>query len=124
MKKKIETAKAPGAIGPYSQATQVGNTVFVSGQLPVDPASGELVTEIKAAATQSLSNMKAILEEAGYTMDDVTKTTVLLANIGDFAAVNEVYSQFFASPYPARSCFAVKDLPKGALVEIECIAAK
>ncbi|MBQ5781741.1 MAG: RidA family protein [Spirochaetaceae bacterium] len=124
MKKKIETAKAPGAIGPYSQATQVGNTVFVSGQLPVDPASGELVTEIKAAATQSLSNMKAILEEAGYTMDDVTKTTVLLANIVDFAAVNEVYSQFFAAPYPARSCFAVKDLPKGALVEIECIAAK
>lgn len=124
MKKKIETAKAPGAIGPYSQATQVGNTVFVSGQLPVDPASGELVTEIKAAATQSLSNMKAILEEAGYTMDDVTKTTVLLANIADFAAVNEVYSQFFAAPYPARSCFAVKDLPKGALVEIECIAAK
>lgn len=124
MKKKIETAKAPGAIGPYSQATQVGNTVFVSGQLPVDPASGELVTEIKAAATQSLSNMKAILEEAGYTMDDVTKTTVLLANIADFAAVNEVYSRFFAAPYPARSCFAVKDLPKGALVEIECIAAK
>ena len=124
MKKKIETAKAPGAIGPYSQATQVGNTVYVSGQLPVNPENGELVSEIKAAATQSLSNMKAILEEAGYTMDDVTKTTVLLANIADFAAVNEVYSQFFAAPYPARSCFAVKDLPKGALVEIECIAAK
>lgn len=124
MKTKIETKNAPGAIGPYSQATQVGNTIYVSGQIPKDPATGEMKTEIAAAAEQSLKNVKAILEQAGFSMSDVTKTSVFLANINDFAKVNEVYAKYFEAPYPARSCFAVGALPAGALLEIECIAAK
>ncbi len=125
MNKPIHTPNAPAAIGPYSQAIQAGNLVFVSGQLPVDPSTGEFAgSDITAQTRQSLTNVKAILEEAGYTCADVVKTTVLLANMGDFAAMNAVYAEFFAAPCPARACFAVKDLPKGALVEIEAIAAK
>ncbi len=125
MNKPIHTPKAPAAIGPYSQAIQAGNLLFVSGQLPVDPATGAFAGEdITAQTRQSLTNVKAILEEAGYTCADVVKTTVLLANMGDFAAMNAVYAEFFTAPCPARAAFAVKDLPKGALVEIEAVACK
>lgn len=122
MKKSIETQKAPAAIGPYSQAVNVGNMYFLSGQLPVDPATGEMPGDIAEQTRQSLANAKAILEQAGLTMDNVVKTTVFLADMADFAAMNAVYSQFFQLPYPARSAVAVKTLPKNALVEIEMIA--
>ena len=119
----ISTTKAPAAIGPYSQAIKVGELVFVSGQLPIDPATGAFAEGgIKELTRQSLTNMKAILEEAGTSMGNVVKTTVFLADMNDFAAMNEVYAEFFAAPFPARSAVAVKTLPKGALVEIECIA--
>lgn len=119
----ISTTKAPAAIGPYSQAIKVGGLVFVSGQLPIDPATGAFAEGgIKELTRQSLTNMKAILEEAGTSMANVVKTTVFLADMSDFAAMNEVYAEFFAAPFPARSAVAVKTLPKGALVEIECIA--
>ena len=119
----ISTTKAPAAIGPYSQAIKVGELVFVSGQLPIDPATGAFAEGgIKELTRQSLTNMKAILEEAGTSMVNVVKTTVFLADMNDFAAMNEVYAEFFAAPFPARSAVAVKTLPKGALVEIECIA--
>ena len=119
----ISTTKAPAAIGPYSQAIKVGGLVFVSGQLPIDPATGAFAEGgIKELTRQSLTNMKAILEEAGTSMANVMKTTVFLADMNDFAAMNEVYAEFFAAPFPARSAVAVKTLPKGALVEIECIA--
>ncbi|MDD5988525.1 MAG: RidA family protein [Bacteroidales bacterium] len=119
----ISTTKAPAAIGPYSQAIKVGGLVFVSGQLPIDPATGAFAEGgIKELTRQSLTNMKAILEEAGTSMANVVKTTVFLADMNDFAAMNEVYAEFFAAPFPARSAVAVKTLPKGALVEIECIA--
>ena len=119
----ISTTKAPAAIGPYSQAIKVGGLVFVSGQLPIDPATGAFAEGgIKELTRQSLTNMKAILEEAGTSMANVLKTTVFLADMNDFAAMNEVYAEFFAAPFPARSAVAVKTLPKGALVEIECIA--
>ena len=119
----ISTTNAPAAIGPYSQAIKVGELVFVSGQLPIDPATGAFAEGgIKELTRQSLTNMKAILEEAGTSMANVVKTTVFLANMNDFAAMNEVYAEFFAAPFPARSAVAVKTLPKGALVEIECIA--
>ena len=119
----ISTTNAPAAIGPYSQAIKVGELVFVSGQLPIDPATGAFAEGgIKELTRQSLTNMKAILEEAGTSMANVVKTTVFLADINDFAAMNEVYAEFFAAPFPARSAVAVKTLPKGALVEIECIA--
>ena len=111
-------------MGPYSQAIVVGNTLYVSGQIPLNPATGELVKEIGAAAQQVLENLQAILTEAGYSMADVVKTVVYLADIDNFAKVNEIYAKYFREPYPARSCVAVKDLPKGALLEIECIAAK
>lgn len=124
MKDIINTTKAPGAIGPYSQATGVGRLVFVSGQLPIDMATGELVSEIKGATKASLDNVKAILEEAGTSMENVLKTTVLLKDINDFAAVNEVYGQYFTKDCPARACFAVGKLPKDALVEIEVIACR
>lgn len=124
MKKVISTSKAPAAIGPYSQAIQVGNLVFASGQIPINPATGNFVEGgVKEQARQSLTNVKAILEEAGLTLDNVVKTTVFLADMNDFADVNAVYAEFFAEPYPARSAVAVKALPKGALVEIEVIAA-
>ena len=123
MKKVISTTKAPAAIGPYSQAIQVGNLVYTSGQIPIDPATGVFVEEgIREQTRQSLLNVKAILEEAGLTMSDVVKTTVFLADMNDFADMNAVYAEFFAEPYPARSAVAVKMLPKGALVEIEVVA--
>lgn len=125
MKKVISTSKAPVAIGPYSQAIQVGNLVFASGQIPIDPATGSFVAGgVKEQARQSLTNVKAILDEAGLTLDNVVKTTVFLADMNDFADVNAVYAEFFAEPYPARSAVAVKTLPKGALLEIEVIAAQ
>ena len=122
----IHTENAPAAIGPYSQAVKCsGEMIFVSGQLPIDLATGSFSGEDSAAQTrQSLTNVKAILEAAGYTCANVVKTTVLLADIADFAAMNAVYAEFFAAPCPARAAFAVKDLPRGALVEIECVACK
>ena len=125
MNQPIHTPNAPAAIGPYSQAVKTGNLVFVSGQLPIVPATGAFAGEDIAAQTrQSLTNIQAILEAAGYAMSDVVKTTVLLADIADFAAMNAVYAEFFTENCPARAAFAVKDLPKGALVEIEAIAGK
>lgn len=123
--KKIDTSNAPAAIGPYSQAIEVGNLVFVSGQLPIDPSTGTFTPGgIKEQTRQSLTNAKAILQKADTDLSKVVKTTVLLSDIADFGAMNEVYAEFFADPYPARSAFAVRDLPKGALVEIEMIAEK
>ena len=123
--KAIITSKAPAAIGPYSQAIEAGGFVFASGQLPINPATGAFPEGgIKEQTRQSILNAKAILEEAGCTLANVVKTTVLLADIADFADMNEVYASFFYEPFPARSAFAVRDLPKGALVEIEMIAAK
>ena len=122
----IHSDKAPAAIGPYSQAIDSGTgLVFVSGQLPIDPDTGAFPEgSVKEQTRQSLTNAKAILEAAGLGLGNVVKTTVFLADMGDFAAMNEVYAQFFSAPFPARSAVAVKTLPKGALVEIECIAAK
>ena len=121
----IHTDKAPAAIGPYSQAIQAGNTIYVSGQLPIDPATGAFAGEDIAAQTrQSLTNIKSILNTAGADMCDVVKTTVLLADIADFAAMNAVYAEFFTAPFPARAAFQAAALPKNALVEIECVAVK
>lgn len=121
--KAISTSKAPGAIGPYSQAIRTGNLIFVSGQLPVDPSTGNFAEGgIKELTRQSLTNIKAILEAEGTDMAHVVKTTVFLADITDFAEMNEVYATFFTSPFPARSAVAIKTLPKNARVEIECIA--
>lgn len=125
MNQTVHTPNAPAAIGPYSQAVKAGNLLFVSGQIPLDPATGVFAGEDIATQTrQSLTNVKAILAAAGYTCADVVKTTVLLADIADFAAMNAVYGEFFPVNSPARACFAVKDLPKGALVEIEVVACK
>ena len=121
--KVISSKKAPAAIGSYSQAIQVGNLIYTSGQIPIDPATGAFVEGgIKEQTRQSLTNVKAILEEAGLTLGNVVKTTVLLADMSDFADMNAIYADFFAEPYPARSAVAVKTLPKGALVEIEAVA--
>ena len=122
--KVISTNKAPAAIGPYSQALDLGNLVFVSGQIPVNPATGTMPEDVRDQARQSLANLKAILAEAGLSMTDVVKTVVFLADLNDFAAVNEVYAQAFAEPFPARSCVQVAGIPKGAKVEIECIAMR
>lgn len=119
----IATANAPGAIGPYSQGYEVNGMVFTSGQIPVNPATGEILDGIEAQAEQSCKNVGAILEAAGSSFDKVVKTTCFLAEIADFAAFNEVYAKYFTSK-PARSCVAVKDLPKGVLCEIEAIAVK
>lgn len=125
MKKVINSKNAPAAVGPYSQAIEVNNTVYVSGQLPIDPLSGSFPEGgIKAQTEQSFKNIKAILAEAGLTVNHIVKTTVLLADISDFGAMNEVYADQFNGTFPARSAFAVKDLPKGALVEIEVIAVR
>ena len=124
MKKEIATTAAPGAIGPYSQAIDAGAFVYTSGQLPIDPKSGEMPTDIKGQSRQSLENVKAVLEAAGLGMDAVVKSTVFLSDMGDFAAMNEVYSEFFSAPFPARSAVAVKTLPKNALVEIEVVAVR
>jgi len=121
--KVISTKKAPAAIGPYSQAIQVGNLIYTSGQIPIDPATGNIVEGgIKEQTRQSLTNIQAILEEAGLTMGNVVKTIVFMADMADFADMNSVYAEFFSEPYPARSAVAVKSLPKGALVEIEVVA--
>jgi putative endoribonuclease L-PSP len=123
--KAIHTTQAPAAIGPYSQAIEVNGFVFASGQLPIDPATGEFAPGgIKEQTRQSLTNAARILEEAGTDLFHVVKTTVFLSDMADFAAMNEVYATFFREPFPARSAVAVKALPKGALVEIECIAGK
>lgn len=123
--KAISTTKAPAAIGPYSQAIEANGFVFASGQLPIDPATGAFPEGgIKEQTRQSLSNAKSILEEAGTDLAHVVKTTVFLSDMANFGAMNEVYAEFFAAPYPGRSAVAVKDLPKGALVEVECIAVK
>ena len=125
MNTPIHTPNAPAAICPYSQAVQTGNMLFVSGQIPIDPATGVFAGEdITTQTHQSLTNIKNILAAAGYSLKDVVKTTVLLADIADFAAMNAVYAEYFTENKPARTAFAVKDLPRGALVEIEAIAAK
>lgn len=124
MKKQIATTKAPGAIGPYSQAIDAGSFVFISGQIPVDPATGNIPEGITAQTTQSLSNVKAILAEAGLSVDNVVKTTVFLADMNDFAAMNAVYAEVFTAPFPARSAVAVRELPKQVLVEVEVIAVR
>ena len=123
MNQPVHTDNAPAAIGPYSQGVQAGKLLFVSGQLPIDPATGAFAGEDIATQTrQALTNVKNILAAAGYSCDDVVKTTVLLANIEDFVPMNAVYAEFFTETRPARAAFAVKDIPKGALVEIEAIA--
>ncbi len=123
MNKALHTENAPAAIGPYSQGIQAGNTIYVSGQLPVDPATGEFAGEdIQAQTRQSLTNIKNILAAAGTDMSAVVKTTVLLADIADFGPMNEVYAEFFQEPFPARAAFQVAAIPKGAKVEIEAIA--
>ena len=125
MNQIIHTNNAPAAIGPYSQAVKAGNLLFVSGQIPIDPATGAFAGEdIVTQTRQSLTNVQAILEEAGYTLADVVKATVLLADMADFAAMNAVYAQFFTTNCPARAAFAVKELPRGAKVEIEVIACR
>lgn len=123
--KEIKTEQAPTAIGPYSQGISAENIAFVSGQLPIDPATGEFAgNDIASQTRQSLKNVQAILAENGMTMADVTKTTVLLADIAEFAEMNQVYAEFFAEPFPARAAFEVAALPKNAKVEIEAIAVK
>lgn len=122
MKEVIATTAAPAAIGPYSQAIKIGNLLFISGQIPVDPATGSISEGIKAQTMQSISNIKAILSQAGLSIDNVVKTTVFLADMSLFGDMNEVYGKEFTDPYPARSAVAVKELPKQVLVEIETIA--
>jgi 2-iminobutanoate/2-iminopropanoate deaminase len=124
MKEAIATKNAPAAIGPYSQAIRTDGLIFCSGQLPIDPATGKMPEDIKEQTRQSLANVKAILAEEGLDINNVVKTTVLLADMSLFAEMNEVYGETFSQPYPARSAFAVKALPMGALVEIEVIASR
>ncbi|MDD2426901.1 MAG: RidA family protein [Eubacteriales bacterium] len=120
----IKTDAAPAAIGPYSQAVTADNLVFISGQLGIDPATGEMPESVADQTKLALNNLDAILTAAGSSAADVVKTTVLLADMGDFALVNELYGNYFPSPYPARACFAVKTLPKNGKVEIECVAIR
>lgn len=124
MKKVIATTEAPAAVGPYSQAVEAGGTLYVSGQLPIDPVTKSMPDGVKAQTEQSLKNIAAILEKAGYTKNDVVKSTVLLQNIADFGAMNEVYAAFYTENPPARVAYEVAALPLGALVEIETIAVK
>lgn len=118
----ISTTNAPSAIGPYSQGVKVGNIIYTSGQIPVDPQTGELETDIKKATKRSMENVKAILAEAGTTLDNIIKTTIFLKNMDDFAAVNEIYGSYFKENPPSRSCVEVARLPKDAVIEIEAIA--
>ena len=123
MNQAVATKNAPAAIGPYSQGIKAGKTIYVSGQIPIDPATGEFAgQDIETQTRQSLTNIKNILKEAGADMSDVVKTTVLLKDIADFAAMNKVYAEFFTEPYPARAAFQVAAIPKGVLVEIEAEA--
>ena len=124
MKNPIATTNAPGAIGPYSQAIDAGPFVYASGQIPINPKTGEIPDGIMAQTAQSLDNVKAILMEAGLSLDNDVKTTVFLADMNDFSAMNEVYAEYFSAPYPARSAVAVRELPKQVLVEIEVIATR
>ena len=124
MKTQIATTKAPGAIGPYRQAIDTGSFVFISGQIPVNPETGEIPEGITAQTAQSLANVKAILAEAGLTVDNVVKTTVFLSDMANFVPMNEVYAGVFTAPFPARSAVAVRELPKQVLVEIEVIAVR
>lgn len=122
MKNIVETKNAPSAIGPYSQAIQFGNMLFTSGQIPVNPRTGEVPKSVEEQARQALENLKNVLEAAGLSLANVVKTTVFIKDMNDFAIINEVYAQYFEQPYPARSCVEVARLPKDVLVEIECIA--
>lgn len=123
MKEIVHTEKAPAALGPYSQGINIGNLIFTSGQLPIDPENGEMVSDdIKKAAERCILNLKAVLEAADYSLKNVIKTTVFIKNMDDFAAVNQVYGEYFTDNYPARSCVEVSRLPKDALVEIEAVA--
>lgn len=123
--KTIQTTKAPAAIGPYSQAVEANGFVFASGQLGINPATGEFVEgDVQAQTRQALTNARAIMNEAGLDLNKVIKTTVFLSDMANFAAMNEIYAEFFSEPYPARSAVAVKTLPKNALVEVECIAVR
>lgn len=124
MKNPVSTTAAPGAIGPYSQAIDTGSMLYASGQIPINPVDGTIPEGIKAQTAQSLANVKAILDAAGLTLDNVVKTTVFLADMNDFVAMNEVYAEAFKAPYPARSAVAVRELPKKVLVEIEVIAVR
>lgn len=124
MKDVVVTDKAPGAIGPYSQGIKLDNLYFMSGQIPLDPATGMMPEGIEAQTHQTLKNVGALLESQGMTFANVVKVTVFMENIEDFAQVNEIYAQYFIKPYPARSAVGIAKLPKGALIEIEVIAAK
>ena len=124
MKKTIASAKAPAAVGPYSQAVELNGTLFVSGQLPTDPATGQMPEGIEAQTRRSLDNLGYVLEEAGLGFGDVVKTTVLLTDIADFGAMNAVYAEYFKGDKPARVCYQVSALPKGAKVEIDAVAGK
>ena len=122
--KAIQTEQAPAAIGPYSQGIDLGHVVYTSGQIPVNPQTGEIPATIEEQTAQALRNAQAVLEAAGLSMENVVKTLVFLSDLGEFAAMNEVYASFFRQPYPARSCVQVAAIPKGAKVEIECIALR
>lgn len=122
--KEIKTNNAPGAIGPYSQAVVTGNMVFTSGQIPVNPVSGEIPESIGEQAKQVFENLKNLLEASGTSIDNVVKTTVFIKNMSDFAVINEIYGKYFSEPYPARSCVEVSKLPKDVLIEVEAIAEK
>ena len=124
MKKVVETKKAPGAIGPYSQGIDIGNLIFFSGQIPLNPETGEMPEGIEAQTKQALENVKGLLESQGLDFSHVVKTTVFLYNMDDFNTVNSIYAQYFVEPYPARSAVEVGRLPKGALIEVEIIACK
>lgn len=122
--KVIQTNNAPAAVGPYSQAVELGNLVFASGQIALDPATGKLAEGIEAQAHQALKNAQAVIAASGAKWENVVKTTVFITNVDDFAKVNEIYATYFKQPYPARSCVEISRLPKGALIEVEVIAAK
>ena len=124
MKKQIHSEKAPAAIGPYSQAVEFNNTLYVSGQIPVNQASGEIANDIAEQTKQSMENIKYIVEEAGYVINDIVKCTIFLTDLNDFAVVNDVYGSFFSEPYPTRATVQVAALPKGVNVEIDAIAYK
>lgn len=119
-----KTDKAPSAVGPYSQAVSFGNTLYVSGQLPIDPATGIMDSSVEKQAEQALTNIRNIAESAGFRMDDAVKLTLFIKNLNDFSIINEVYSKFFSEPYPARSCVEVSAIPKGAELEIDAIFIK